>query len=112
MINQSDEQFISEVELSIYRALLGEVIPSLREIAIIWKEAEELIFIYFFHDGQITTAIKDHYSCIVAEVDADYWGRPAWCNHEVIRCDYPTSIPKNEDLIVVYKRREPFTDPS
>lgn len=110
-MDDSDRDFILSVKLSIYRALWGEVIPSMRGIILKWKPGDEKVRIFFYHHGEITEAIESHYSSIMAEVEADYWGRPVTCEEEIIRCDPPTKVPTNEDFIV-YLRKEPFVDPT
>ena len=108
-MDEYDCEFIDSIKLSIFRALLGEVIPGLRSINLLWEPEDEIVWLYFFHDGDVNTEVMDHYSSIVAEIDADDWGRSAWCRHEVIRCSYPESLPKKGSL--VFLRKEPFKDP-
>lgn len=104
-----EHEFINSIILSIHRALWRKVIPSMRGILLKWKSGDKKAWIYFYHQGEITGAIKYHYSSIMAEVNGDYWGRPVATDYEVIRCDLPERVPR-EDFIV-YRRREPFEDP-
>ncbi len=101
---------IVALELAISRALWGEVIPSLREVILKWEPNQNLAKILFYHHGQITPSIQNHYSCIVTEVDAGYYGEQLNIDHEVIRLDYPQPLPKQE--FVIYSRREPFENPT
>lgn len=106
---KDDHEFIDSIKWSIYRALWGEVIPSMRGIIIKWKPGDKKAWIYFYHQGEITEDIESHYSSIMCEVDADYWGRDIRADYEVIRCDSPEKVPL--EAFIVYLRKEPFIDP-
>lgn len=110
-MSEENREFLSSLQLSIDRALLGEIIPSLRSIGVIWDEAKETVHLLFIHDGKISEAINNHYSSIVAEIDADYWGRTAFCKHLVIEEIYPRPINKKKWTMTAYQRKEPFEDP-
>ena len=56
--------------LSTRKALLGEVIPSLRGVAVNWNG--NCIVVYYYHDGDINDIIRDHYSCINTEIIAGF----------------------------------------
>src|SRR5262245_44966939 len=107
-MNKEDIELLTGLKLSINRALWGEVIPSLRKVLLKWKPGDETAWILFYHHGEITDAIEEHYSCIHTEVDADFLIDPR-IDFEVIRCDYPNPLPKEE--YVIYVRKEPFEDP-
>ena len=109
--SEADYKLMSAIKGSIYRALWGEVIPSMRGILLKWKPGDKVAWIYFYHTGEITDAIESHYSSIMAEVDADYWGVPVTADYEIIRWDPPKRVPTNERFIV-YIRKEPFEDPT
>lgn len=79
-----------------------------------WNPGSEYVIIYFYHDGIITDAIESHYSSIMAEAGGDHWecrGQVIGDKSEVIRLDFPQELPLNHTS-VVYRRKEPFVDPS
>lgn len=100
------EEFFDTIEFSINKGLIGEIIPSLREVSFIWNPNKKIITILFYHDGEITPIIDDHYSLITSEADSCFFGRDVKLDHSVIRCDYPNALPKNDHI--VYRRKEPF----
>ena len=106
LYTQDDWQFVNSILLSIMRALFGEVIPSLRQIGVKWKPGDQTFWVYFYHHGEITANIENHYSCIMAEVGADFCMSS---DFEVIRCDYPKAVPEVYD-VTAYRRKEPFVD--
>ena len=108
MLTQADIELLRSLELSITRALWGEVIPSLRKVILKWQPGAETAWIMFYHDGEITEVIEEHYSCIVTEVHADFVCEP-YIDFQVICCDYPHPLPKEE--YTIYVRKEPFVDP-
>lgn len=103
-----DIELLTNLKLSIQRALWGEVIPSLRKVILKWQPGGEIAWIRFYHDGEINDAIEDHYSCIHTEVEADFLADPK-IDFEILRCDYPQPLPKEQ--YVIYARKEPFVDP-
>lgn len=109
-MNKEDEDvdLLISLELSVGRALWGAVIPSLREVVLKWKPGDETAWIFFYHDGEINDAIEDNYSCVHTEVEADFVFDPR-IDFKIIRCDYPTPLPKEQHII--YARKEPFVDP-
>jgi len=108
-MNQDYQEVLIELKLSIHRALWREVIPSLREVILKWEPGDEQAIIRFYHSGEITDEIESHYSCIHTEVDADFIDDPK-TDFEIIRCDYPNALPKQQH--VIYSRKEPFADPT
>jgi hypothetical protein len=112
-LNKDDYKFLSTVKLSINRAVLGEIIPSLREIKVVWQPGDEVVKIIFYHSGNINDAVQSHYSSIMAEVCGDCWeyqGKLMDCDYDVVRLDYPQPLPKGGGF-AVYSRKEPFEDP-
>ena len=107
-----ENEVLPTIESGFLRVLIGEINPSLRGIAFDWDSENTLIFIYFFHDGEITSAIEDHYSCIEAEATTRFYYKNCLFSHDfkVIRIDYPKELPKDHSWI--YCRKEPFEDPS
>jgi hypothetical protein len=108
--SSEDYRLVNAIEGSLHRALWGEVIPSMRGIILKWKPGDEKAWVIFYHTGEITEAIESHYSSIMAEVDADYWGKKIICDYKVVRCDWPAKVPTNDNFII-YLRKEPFIDP-
>lgn len=105
----SEDVSLNDLKLSVNRALWGEVIPSLRKVILKWHPGDETAWIIFYHNGKISDAIEDHYSCIHTEVEAEYLIDPR-IDFKIIRCDYPQPLPQEENT--VYARCEPFTDPT
>ena len=111
-MDRADFQFVASVELSIHKALLGEVIPSLRCIYIGWNPGDEKIRIYICHNGSINDATKDHYFRVMGKIETQTWKKQLGLIYEIIRCDYPEPIPKKDCFIITYERKEPFLNPS
>lgn len=103
-----DTNLLANLKLSINRALLGEVIPSLRKVALEWVPNADTACIIFYHSGPISDNVEEHYSYIHTEVEADFIIEPK-IDYKVVQCDYPASLPKEGYLI--YQRKEPFVDP-
>ncbi len=61
---------IIDLLLVTQRALLGEVIPSLRGVAVEWKN--NTIVVYFYHDGEISPELWNNFSCVVTEIVANF----------------------------------------
>ena len=108
VMSEEDVDRFVRLRLSIQRALWGEVIPSQRQVMLKWQPGAETAWIMFYHDGEITDVVEEHYSCIATEVHADFVCEP-YIDFQVIRCDYPQPLPKEEHTI--YIRKEPFVDP-
>jgi|ERR1700722_10599254 len=90
----------SYLKLSAQGALLGEVIPSLRGVAVGWSD--KTILLYFYNDGKITDEIFDCFSEIGTEIISDF--SDALINDHIIRLDYPQPLPFHEHW--VFKRKE------
>lgn len=101
-------ELLTGLKLSINRALWGAVIPSLRKVYLKWKPGDETAMILFYHDGEVTDAVEEHYSCIHTEVEADFIVDPR-IDFKVIRCNYPHPLP--QEPYIIYARKEPFEDP-
>jgi hypothetical protein len=63
-----DDNSIVELLLAAQRALLGEIVPSLRGVAVEWNN--HTILVYFYNDGEILPELWNDYSCIGTEVVA------------------------------------------
>jgi len=105
-MKQESNHSIVELLCTVRERMLGEIIPSLRGIAVEWEN--NCIILYFYHDGQISDAIEEHYTGIGAEVVSDYAN--VGIKEEVISFPYPEILPKKQYW--AYRRKEPFEDPS
>ncbi len=74
------------------RALLGEVISSLRGVAIEWNK--NIIAIYFYHDGEISPELWNDFSCVATEIVANF--NNAKISEKIIRLDYPVRLPEHK----------------
>ena len=112
MENFPKEKIHSIIERALLRALLGEVNPSLRGIVFDWNPDELFVLLYFFHDGEITDAIENLYSCIECEASTHFYYEGYLFSHDfkVVRIDCPKELPQDHNWL--YCRREPFEDPS
>lgn len=92
----------TRVLLSLQRALLGEVFPSLRAVTAEW--VPERVQFWAYVDGEPRHEDIEALSCVSAEVAADF--EPGVeVDHHVVRKDAPAPI---EDLrTYVYRRQEP-----
>ena len=99
----------SSVLLSVQRALLGEITPGMRAIAVDWDA--ERIRIRVFHDGPWEASIEEDFDgCAITQVIADFpWperGDPR-VDHEFVRLDAPNPLPDlPDDGAYVYARNE------
>lgn len=91
-----------EVLLSIQKALLGEIPPSLRAVTVSWNETDLKFFCYF--DGPISEEDKESMSCVETELIADL-PEDNNISYDVIRIDAPQRI--EAEGVWVYARREP-----
>ncbi len=102
-----EDRSLETLLLSCQRALIGEVTPSLRGVAVKWRD--DCILMIFYHQGVLNQGIENEYYCIATEVIADYID--AKIAEKIIRCDAPKPLPKFENTNLVYLRKEPFIDP-
>jgi hypothetical protein len=103
-MKKEDIEVLTDLKLSINRALWGAVIPSLRKVILKWKPGDDTAMILFYHDGEINDAIEENYSCVHTEVVADFVFDPK-IDFEIIRCDYPHRLP--QEPYTIYARKEP-----
>ncbi|MES2345803.1 MAG: hypothetical protein V4494_07700 [Chlamydiota bacterium] len=87
--------------LSLNRGLLGEVAPSLRAAKIKWDD--EMIYLYFYYDGEISEEDRESAECVATEVIADFSDYNK-LDVNIIRWDYPQTIPMIGET--VYLRRD------
>lgn len=91
------------VMLSLQRALLCEVSSHLRMVAFNLNEEENVIFVYFYFDGEITDEDLDSASCITGEVSGDF-DSETQVLEKCIQLDFPERLPTH--MYTVYRRRE------
>jgi hypothetical protein len=104
-MTNSDTDLRLRVLLSVQRALVGEVTPQMRFIAVEFSAAR--IHIIVWHDGAMCAADREQFdACALTDVAADFWppdGDPV-PSVEFARCDYPERPQFRGEL--VYGRRE------
>lgn len=91
----------SLVLLSLQRAMLGEVFPSLRAITVEWSDTVVKFFAYI--DGPLADEDAESLSCISAEVAADFWPGVE-IDYETVEIDFPKKIVDTRTRI--FHRRE------
>lgn len=91
---------LSDLKLVAQRALLGEVSPSLRAVAVDW--IGNTIIVYFYNHGKITSNLHDDFISIGTDIIANF--NDAMIDEKMIRLDYPEPLPLHE--FWVYKRKE------
>jgi hypothetical protein len=101
-----DQEFLRGVLLSVNRALIGEIIPSIRKITVVCSK--KLITITVYSDCDLSNKDKDDFdSSVVSQVIADYpypeKGEPR-VELIFIRCDMPNEIV--DQGLTVYARKE------
>ena len=99
------------IHLEISKALLNEVIPSLRGVAFDWDPKNEFVMIFFYHEGQLSDSIEEHYSCIDNEASTRFIFNKRLLEHdyEVKTDQIGHELPEHDNW--VYLRKEPFVDP-
>ncbi len=89
--------------LSMCRALWGEVSPALRASKVSWDD--ENVHLFFYYDGEISEEDRESAECVATEFISCY---PEYMLHvDIIRLDYPKSIPQSDEQELIYRRREP-----
>ena len=97
--DKMDEKIV-DLLLAAQRALLGEVVPSLRAVAIDWNN--NTILVYFYNDGEISSELWDDYSCIGTEIVASFSN--AHVSEKMIELNYPIRLPEHKYW--AYRRKE------
>ncbi len=98
-----DQETIRQIRvlLSVQKALLGAVTPSLRSVNVSWDMNR--IDIYFVYDGEISDMDCEEAECAATEVLANFPDNIVETHH--IRCDYPKRTPAVGKQ-VVFRRKE------
>ncbi|WP_257168500.1 hypothetical protein [Bradyrhizobium sp. SRS-191] len=92
----------SSVFLSLTRALLGEVTPSLRTVQ--FELVDRNIDIFCIFDGSISEDDRESMSCMETEVMANF--PEATVQARCLRIDLPDPVPNAPGRSVVFARRE------
>jgi hypothetical protein len=104
-MTNADTDLRLRVMLSVQRALVGEVTPQMRFIAV--ELSAERVHIIVWHDGEMSAADREQFdACAVTDVAADLWppnGDPV-PSVEFVRCDFPEKPEFRGEI--VYGRRE------
>lgn len=91
----------SKVLLSLQKALLGRVFPTLRGVAVEWTDSTVRIWAYI--DGPIHPDDEDELSTVVEKVEDDL-GMDIVVDFTFLRLDYPNLLPTHQHW--VYCRQE------
>ncbi|MCX6989857.1 MAG: hypothetical protein NTX49_02145 [Chlamydiae bacterium] len=92
---------IINVLLSMQRALLGVVTPSLRAVVIDVDTVDKILFFNFFYDGEINDDLFDLASIACTEASANF---PEYQVRDVIeQVDYPKAINVKGDYAFLRK---------
>ncbi|MEQ1506590.1 MAG: hypothetical protein ABMB14_30460 [Myxococcota bacterium] len=89
------------VLVSLQRALLGEVFPSLRALTVEWGPGRVKFWAYV--DGEPFPEDTESLSCVSAEVAGDFDADVA-VEYEIVRRDAPAPI--GDTRVFAYRRRE------
>ncbi|MGY3451080.1 hypothetical protein ACVILH_003422 [Bradyrhizobium sp. USDA 4353] len=92
----------SSVVLSVTRALLGEVTPSLR--AVQFDLVDRNIDIFCIFDGSMSEDDRESMSCVETEVMADF--PDATVRAHCLRIDLPDRVPNAPGRSTVFAHRE------
>jgi hypothetical protein len=83
------------IMLSMMRALWGIVTPTLRAVCVSHKE--NILFAYFYYDGEISEHDRELAEDTMGEFTSDFsrdeHGRRIEFVYDIIRCDYPSIMP-------------------
>src|SRR5690554_4740534 len=94
---------LTELLLTVQGALIGEVPPNLRALAV--RREDEKITLECIFDGPISDDDYDAMASVATEIEADYFP-PYWCDVQVVRIDAPERFFESVAGRVVYGRRE------
>ncbi len=87
---------VVNLKLSAQRGLLGNVFPELRAVCV--ESTENLIYVCFYCDGEISAENKDLCECVLDDIIADFYNRTKEGEPEIefetpiIRLDYPKKM--------------------
>lgn len=89
--------------LSLQRALLGKVVPTLRAVTVDVSDKQKLLCIKFFYEGVINPEIIHSWELAIKEVAVDC-GLEYKLDYEIKRIEFPNKMPFCGRL--AYERRE------
>ncbi|MES2122723.1 MAG: hypothetical protein V4492_08115 [Chlamydiota bacterium] len=78
--------------LSAQRSLLDVVTPELRAVVVDVCHEDNLMYMYFYYDGEVSEKLIDLWQCATAEASAPL-GPDCFLDYGVERLDYPKEIP-------------------
>ncbi len=90
--------------LSAQRALLDVITPELRAVVVDVCPDDDLMYMYFYYDGEVSEKLIDLWQCATAEASAPL-GPVCFLDYDVVRLDYPAEIPLRGCF--AYLRKEP-----
>jgi len=108
--NRHDFKNIRQIVFSVQHALIGEVIPDLRAVTLIWDKENSIGMITFYHDGVFGLNTEKHYNHVTEISAKSLVDKGIRISNRVVRLDFPDLVPKNN--IFAFHRKEPFQDPS
>ena len=95
-----NKKLYSHLKLSVQRALLGEIVPSMRGVAIDYDGPD--IIVYFYNDGEIDDDLHDNFTSIGAEIIADF---PTMIiDEKILNIPFPQALPSHSHW--AYLRKE------
>jgi hypothetical protein len=100
-----DNFSIEYVLLAMQRALLNEVTPELRAVAVDFEPRQLIFYANFYYEGEPSEKMIDLWDCAITEASADL----GHCSiqSQIDRLDYPHDLPARG--YYVYLRKEPNT---
>lgn len=102
-IEPTDRFIMTELRLSLQRALVGAVPPSLRAVTCGWAGTE--VQIRYIFDGPINPDEHEDMLCVGTEVIADF-PSPWTIDEQAVRVDHPESLAPHLLRAWAYMRKE------
>ena len=90
--------------LAMQSALLREITPELRAVIVDLDQDEQLLYIYFYFDKEVSETRINIWDCVIAEASTDL-GPEFLLKAKIERLDYPQTIPSCG--YCAYLRKEP-----
>ena len=98
-----DSFSIEYVLLAMQRALLNEVTPELRAVAVDFDPQQLIFYTAFYYEGEPSEKMIDLWDCAITEASADLGH--CFIQSQIDRLDYPQDLPACG--YYVYLRKEP-----
>ena len=100
---------VANLKLSLMRALLGNILPDLRQASIAADEDRRVVQLRFEFDGEPSEESREACSCAATEVISDF--AEGWnVEEEYAACAFPAEM--NPLSHIVFRRAEPDTCPT